>query len=67
MPGFLKLRNREKDQTQSSQRQQADVWGLCRKSKWVRMARRVYCVDQMEQIVHTEEVRREGRKKVKKL
>lgn len=33
----------------------------------LRTARRVYCVGPVEQIVHTEEVRREGRKKVKKL
>lgn len=35
VPGFLKLRHRGKGHTQYSPRQQADVWGLCRKSKWV--------------------------------
>lgn len=33
----------------------------------MKMTKRVYCVGQMEENVHTEEVRREGRKKVKKL
>lgn len=33
----------------------------------LRMAKRVYCVGQMEQIVHTEDVRRDRRKMVKKL
>lgn len=33
----------------------------------MRMAKRVYCVGQIEQIVHTEDVRRDRRKMVKKL
>lgn len=44
------------------------VWGgLCRRSKWVENGEECYCGGQMEQNVHTEEVRREGRKKVRKL
>lgn len=47
------------------------VWGLCKKSKWVRMATCyvfylfIYC--QMGQSIHTEGVGRESRKKAKKL
>lgn len=46
--------------------QQNAVWGLCRRSKWVRMAKCMYYFDQMGQNVYTEGVGRESRKKAKK-
>lgn len=48
-------------------KQQAGVWGLWRRHKFLRMAKWVYCFGHMGQDVHTEGVGRESRKKAKKL
>lgn len=61
VPGFLKLRH----STVPGSRLMCGVF--VGRVSGLRMAKRVYCVGQMEQIVHTEDVRRDRRKMVKKL
>lgn len=65
VPGFLKLsRNREKDQVEWSGHRL-----LCRvfvgEVSGLGTAKRVHCFGQMEQNVHTEEVGREGEKRLR--
>lgn len=65
VPGFLKLsRNREKDQVEWSGHRlvcRVFVGGV----SGLGMAKRVHCFGQMEQNVHTEEIGREGEKRLR--